>query len=59
MERFYRPGRHISDIPEWGERIEKIADEAPGWDVAITVSNPMWLQLVLERIIKAQTESYS
>ena len=58
MERFYRPGRHISDIPEWGERIEKIADEAPDWDVAIAVSNPMWLQLVLERIIEKHKLSH-
>lgn len=52
MERSYRPGRHITDLPEWGERIERIAEEAPQWDIGFSVSNPMWLQLVLERIIE-------
>jgi hypothetical protein len=52
MERSYRPGRHITDMPEWGDRIEKIAEEAPSWDIGFSVSNPMWLQLVLERIIE-------
>jgi hypothetical protein len=52
MERSYRPGRHITNVPEWGDRIEMIADEAAGWDIGFSVSNPMWLQLVLERIIE-------
>ncbi|MBL7829205.1 MAG: GH3 auxin-responsive promoter family protein [Saprospiraceae bacterium] len=51
MERLYRPGRHITDLTEWGDRIEKIADEAPGWDVGFAAGNPMWLQLMLERIV--------
>lgn len=52
MERSYRPGRHITDLKEWGERIELIADEAPQWDIGFSVSNPMWLQLIVERIIE-------
>lgn len=52
MERSYRPGRHITDLPEWGERIERIAEEAPSWDIGFSVSNPMWLQIILEKIIK-------
>lgn len=52
MERSYRPGRHITDLPDWGERIERIAEEAPHWDIGFSVSNPMWLQLILERIIE-------
>jgi len=52
MERSYRPGLHITDLPEWGERIERIAEEAPQWDIGFSVSNPMWLQLILEKIIE-------
>lgn len=52
IERYYRPGRHITDLPEWSERIERIADEAPNWDIGFSVSNPMWLQLILQRIIE-------
>jgi GH3 auxin-responsive promoter len=52
MDRLYRPGRHISDLPDWHQRIEYIADEAPRWDIGSAVSNPMWLQLLLERIVE-------
>lgn len=52
MERSYRPGRHITNIPEWGDRIELIAEEAKTWDIGFSACSPMWLQLVLERIIE-------
>lgn len=52
LEPYYRPGRHITDLPDWSERIERIADEAPGWDIGFAVSNPMWLQLIIERILE-------
>ncbi|GAB4488566.1 MAG: GH3 auxin-responsive promoter family protein [Saprospiraceae bacterium] len=52
IERYYRPGRHITDLPEWSERIERIAEEAPSWDIGFSVSNPMWLQLIFEKIIE-------
>lgn len=52
MERAYRPGKHITDLPDWNERIEYIAREAPKWDIGFSVSNPMWLQIILERILE-------
>ncbi|MBK8193301.1 MAG: GH3 auxin-responsive promoter family protein [Lewinellaceae bacterium] len=52
IERYYKPGRHITDLPEWSERIERIADEAPSWDIGFAVSNPMWMQMIMERIIE-------
>ncbi|MCW5921835.1 MAG: GH3 auxin-responsive promoter family protein [Saprospiraceae bacterium] len=52
LERSYRPGRHITDLPEWSERIERIVAEAPTWDIGFSVSNPMWLQLILEKIVE-------
>ncbi len=52
MERYYRPGRDITNLPDWSDRIERIAAEAPGWNIGFAVSNPMWLQLILERIIE-------
>jgi GH3 auxin-responsive promoter len=51
MERYYRPGREISQLPEWSQRIDRIAAEAPHWDIGFAVSNPMWLQMIFERII--------
>jgi hypothetical protein len=52
LERYYRPGRHITNLPEWGDRIEYIAKEAPKWDIGFIVGNPMWVQLIFERIVE-------
>lgn len=54
LERSYRPSRHITDLPDWDQRIERIAEEAPGWDIGFAVSNPMWMQIVLQRILERQ-----
>lgn len=52
IERYYRPGKHITDLPEWDLRIEKIAEEAPGWDIGFIVGNVAWVQLIFERILE-------
>ncbi|MBP6826722.1 MAG: GH3 auxin-responsive promoter family protein [Saprospiraceae bacterium] len=58
IERYYRPGRDITDLPQWSERIERIAEEAPSWDIGFAVSNPMWMQMILERIIEKHRLSH-
>ncbi len=52
MKKYYRPGREITAIPEWDERIEKIADEAPKWDIGFIVGNVAWVQMIFEKIIE-------
>lgn len=52
LEHYYRPGREITDLPEWNQRIERIAAEAPRWDIGFAVGNPMWTQMILQRIIE-------
>ena len=52
MEHYYRPKKEITRLPEWSQRIERIAEAAPGWDIGSAVSNPMWMQLILERVIE-------
>jgi hypothetical protein len=52
MEPYYRPQKNITDQPEWKERIEAIAQNAPKWDIGFIVSNPMWLQILFEKIME-------
>lgn len=52
LEGYYRPGRFITDLTEWRSRIEAIAHEALRWDIGFAVANPMWLHLILERILE-------
>jgi len=52
LERYYRPGRHITSLPDWSDRIHLIAREAPRWDIGFIVGNPMWVQLIFDRILQ-------
>lgn len=52
LKKYYKPGRHITTMPEWDDRIEKIAEEAPQWDIGFAVGNVAWVQMIFERIIE-------
>ena len=47
----YLPGRKISDIKDWDQRIDAIVKKAPEWDVGIISGIPSWVSLMIERII--------
>jgi hypothetical protein len=51
LHRYYRPGKQITDLPEWSERIEAIANAAHLWDIGYVVGNPAWVQMIFETII--------
>ena len=52
LKKYYQPGRHITAIPEWQERIERIAEQAPQWDIGFIVGNVAWVQMIFERILE-------
>jgi hypothetical protein len=52
VRRFYKPGVEISSMNDWNERIDKIAKEAPNWDIGIVAGIPSWIQLMMERVIE-------
>ncbi|MBK6932383.1 MAG: GH3 auxin-responsive promoter family protein [Saprospirales bacterium] len=52
LKKYYRPGREITAIPEWSDRIERIAASAPLWDIGFIVGNVAWVQMIFERIIE-------
>lgn len=52
FQRFYKPGKKISRNRDWGDKLEKIVEKAPSWDIGIIVGVPAWLQLLLEKIIE-------
>ncbi|WP_143960379.1 GH3 family domain-containing protein [Litoribacter populi] len=52
FQRFYKPGSEIARNKNWGEKLEKIVDNAPNWDIGIIVGVPAWLQILLEKIIE-------
>lgn len=48
---FYKPGDEIASIENWDEKVKKIAEEAPGWDIGSISGIPSWVELMLKEII--------
>lgn len=49
---FYRPGKDIAAIPDWDERVNAIAEQAPEWNIGAIAGIPSWVLLMLQRIIQ-------
>lgn len=49
---FYKPGAEIAAIENWDEKVKKIAEEAPGWDIGSISGIPSWVELMLKEIIE-------
>lgn len=52
LRKYYRPGRDVTTLPEWSDRIERIAEQAHLWDIGFIVGNVAWVQMIFERIIE-------
>lgn len=51
LEDITKPGKAISDIENWDDRLQAIVKEAPKWDLCCICGIPSWLQLMIERIV--------
>lgn len=49
---FYRPGKEISAIENWDERIQRIVKEAPSWDIGSIAGIPAWVLTMLQSIVE-------
>lgn len=52
FEGIYRPGKEISSISDWDERVQRIAEEAPNWDIGAINGIPSWILLMLKKVIE-------
>ncbi len=51
FSKFYKPGAEIAAIQNWDEKVKRIAEEAPGWDIGSISGIPSWVELMLKEII--------
>jgi hypothetical protein len=51
FSKFYKPGTEIASIENWDEKVKRIAEEAPGWDIGSLSGIPSWVELMLKEII--------
>lgn len=49
---FYRPGKEIASISNWDNRIQRIAEEAPGWNIGAIAGIPSWVLLMLRKVVE-------
>lgn len=49
---YYKPGKEIAQIDDWDERVAKIAEKAPDWDIGALSGIPSWIELMLKEVIK-------
>ena len=49
---YYKPGTEISQIDDWDERVQKIAENAKKWDIAALSGIPSWMELMLKKVIE-------
>lgn len=48
---FYKPGEEISQIDDWDERVQKIAENASKWDIGALSGIPPWIELMMQKVI--------
>lgn len=47
-----KPGKKISQTNDWEEKMNKIVEKAPKWNIGVIAGVPSWISLLMERIIK-------
>jgi hypothetical protein len=52
MDGVYKPGLEIAQIDDWNERVQRIAEEAPKWDIGALAGIPSWMVMMLRKIIE-------
>ncbi|QJW89158.1 GH3 auxin-responsive promoter [Spirosoma taeanense] len=48
---FYKPGVEIAAIKDWDEKVRRIAEEAPSWDIGSLSGIPSWIEMMLKEVI--------
>jgi len=48
---YYKPGVEIASIQDWDERVHRIAQEAPSWDIGSLSGIPSWIEMMLKEVI--------
>ncbi|MFT6856343.1 MAG: hypothetical protein ACJA0X_002322 [Cyclobacteriaceae bacterium] len=49
---FYRPGKDIAKMDDWEERVAKMVEEAPSWDIGAIAGIPSWVLIMLKEIVQ-------
>ncbi len=48
---YYKPGVEIASLNDWDEKVRRIAEEAPNWDIGSLSGIPSWIEMMLKEVI--------
>ncbi|MBC3783924.1 GH3 family domain-containing protein [Spirosoma utsteinense] len=48
---YYKPGIDIASLTDWDEKVRRIAEEAPNWDIGSLSGIPSWIEMMLKEVI--------
>ena len=51
FQKYYKPGKKISQEKDWNVKLEEITLQAHKWDIGIITGVPSWVQLLLEKVV--------
>lgn len=49
---FTKPGNRIAGLRNWNEKLERMVEKAPSWNIGIVAGVPSWCILLMEKIIE-------
>lgn len=49
---FTKPGKRITDLKDWNEKLAAIIEQAPKWNIGIIAGIPSWCILLMEKIVE-------
>lgn len=52
FSKFSKPGKQITDITNWDNKVEAIVKNAPNWDIGVISGVPAWVSIVIKAIIQ-------
>lgn len=52
LEGIYRPGKDITSINDWDERVDALAKRSADWNIGAISGIPSWIELMLKRVIE-------
>ena len=52
FSKFYKPGKKINEVRDWGTKLQLITENAHKWDIGIIAGVPAWCQILIEKVIK-------
>lgn len=47
-----KPGDKIASLSDWNEKLDRMAEKAPTWNIGIVAGIPSWCLMLMERIVE-------